>query len=171
MNKLFMLFIVVFLSGCVERPPMSDNYNKENGNVKIYTASDIKVAQVKADAICGHRAFYLKLWHESNIKMDKNSTYKMYNYIPFQCDVYAAARAGNQEAEQQAEEMLANAHKRLNESKQHQYEVHKAYAEKYGGDSYSVVNPDGSIEAHSFDNKGRACHSNADQYSSQTYCD
>ncbi|WP_025122147.1 MULTISPECIES: hypothetical protein [unclassified Serratia (in: enterobacteria)] len=171
MNKTIIFFVSVLLLGCVERPTLKDDFNKESGDVKIYSTTDIKLAQSKADMLCGHHSFYLKLYHESNIELDKRSNHGIYRYIPFQCDVYAAARAGNQEAEQQTEESLANARKQLSEAKQHQYEAHKAYAKKYGGDSYSVVNPDGSIEAHSFDSKGRACHSDADQYGSQIYCD
>jgi len=146
------LFAVV-ISGCVNRPVLEDQIDREYGWVKIYSTNDMQNAQTKANQMCGQRAFYLKQVYESDLKARNSHSALIPSNIPFQCDVYAAAKAGNLEAQQ------------------HQYEVHSEYAKKHGGDSFSTVNPDGSIEAHSFDGTGNACHGSLSKYGSETYCD
>lgn len=164
------LFAVV-ISGCVNRPALEDQIDREYGWVKIYSTNDMQNAQTKANQLCGQHAFYLKQVYESDLKARDSHSALIPLSIPFQCDVYAAAKAGNPEAQQQAEKLTAEAYNRLDSAKQHQYEVHSEYAKKHGGDSFSTVNPDGSIEAHSFDGTGKACHGSLSKYGSETYCD
>ncbi|MEE7524462.1 hypothetical protein [Enterobacter roggenkampii] len=173
MKYISIIILTSFISACVYHPLTEDKYDKESGDVKIYSTSDMSVAKMKADLLCGKHSYYNKNLHESNIsffRKDPSSYFDM-NYIPFQCDVYAAARAGNEEAKNIVNKEIEEAHRRLDAAKNYQYEVHKAYAKKHGGDSYSVINPDGSIEAHSIGKDGNACHSTVSRYGSETYCD
>lgn len=167
------IFAVAALSGCGNQPALEDVYDQENGFVKIYSSSDISSAQVKADSYCGKHAYYLKVAHDANVSIASKypSLGRLENYIPFQCDPLIAAAAGNPEAEVVAGKIRDEAYKSLDKAKQHQYEVHKAYAKKHGGDSYSVVNPDGSIESHSFGSEGQQCHGSSSQYGANVYCD
>lgn len=170
-NTIRLIFIGVLLCGCVSRPVPNDLIDNEYGWVKIYSTTNMLEAQNKADILCGKRAYYLKQYHESNIQIAKNAYYHTPVYIPFQCEIRAAAIAGNLEAQKQVEIENEKILAQLAEAKRYQYEAHKAYAKKYGVDSYSLVNPDGSIEAYSFDVNGNVCSSVTDQYGSHTYCD
>ena len=167
------IFAVAVLSSCANQPVLEDNYDQENGYVKIYSSSDISSAQVKADSYCGKHAYYLQAVHDSNIKIVSKYPRmgQLESYIPFQCDPLMAAAAGNPEAGVVAKKIRDEAYESLDKAKQHQYEVHKAYAKKHGGDSYSVVNPDGSIESHSFGSEGQECHGSSSQYGANVYCD
>lgn len=172
MNKIVsIIFFSTIITGCVSSAVRDDDIDRENGWVKIYSTSDMVEAQNKANHLCGHSAFYLKHLHEADIKARTSYSALIPSSIPFQCDVYAAAKAGNLEAQKQAEKLTAEAYNRLDSAKQHQYEVHKEYARKHGGDSFSTVNPDGSIEAHSFDGAGSVCHASVTQYGSEAYCE
>lgn len=173
MKKILLALVLINFTGCVSHPVFQDRMDKEYGWVKIYSTKDINIAQRKADFLCGHHAFYLKNEHEANVDIIKKDLYinNFANYIPFQCEVVAASRAGNAEAIQIVNKETQESYKKLDEAKRKQYEAHKAYAKKYGSDSYSVINPDGSIEAHSFDRNGNACHSSVSKNTSGSYCD
>ncbi|HAU8265788.1 TPA: hypothetical protein I8287_003475 [Kluyvera intermedia] len=172
MKRFIVLLTLAMISSCADKPKPLDSVDKEYGWVKIYSTSDFKIAQAKADVLCGHRAYYLKDLHENNLETIKRfpDGYHSY-YYPFQCNLNDAANAGNPEAKAIYDKELSDAYKRLDEAKRHQYEVHKASAKKNGYDSYSIVNPDGSIEAHSINSKGHACHSTVDTYGAYTACD
>ncbi|WAT01523.1 hypothetical protein [Rouxiella chamberiensis] len=151
---------------------MVDSVDSDLRLAKIYSTNDFNLAQLKADRLCGNKSYYLKIVYDS--EKDINSKYPdlvPYVGLPFSCDVKGAATAGNLEAKKIVEAEREKLYKDLDAAYRHQYEVHKAYAKKYGGDTYSVELPDGSIEAHSFDSDGSACHSSANQFGGETYCD
>ncbi len=165
------IFIIMLSAGCSNSSSMNDYIDHEDGWVKIYSTTDMRAAQDKAEALCGKKAYYLEKQHVIQVGLEKKSLYPIPVYIPFQCEMYAAARAGNTEAREQVKIENEKGLERLKEAKKRQYEAHKAYAKKYGSDSYSLVNPDGSIEAYSFDTDGNVCGGTADQNGSHTYCD
>lgn len=173
MRNFLILAIIALSFGCTERPRPSDDIDHENGMVKIFSTKDLKLAQQRADILCGKKSYYLSALHESNIFLLRKNPSDVYffDYMPFQCDVISAANAGNAEAKHLHEKELTDAYRRLEEAKRNQYEVHKNYARKNGFDSYSIVNPDGTIEAHTIDSQGNACHSSVSALGGETVCD
>lgn len=173
MREITFFIIIISLIGCSSQKNSTDQKDIDNGKVRIYSTHNFVVAQQRADVMCGAHAYYLDLEHESNKKLVKlNSVNKViYDYIPFNCDLFDAAKSGSIEAKPIAKEQLKLMYNDLDKAKETQYGVHKSYAEKHGGDSYSIVNPDGSIEAHSIDSSGVACHSTVSIAGGQTYCD
>lgn len=173
MRNFLILAIITFLFGCTERPRPSDDIDHENGMVKIFSTKDLKLAQQRADILCGKKSYYLNALHESNMFLLRKNPSDVYSfdYTPFQCDLMEAANAGNAEAKYLHEKDLTDAYRRLEDAKRNQYEVHKDYARKNGFDSYSIVNPDGTIEAHTIDAHGNACHSSVSLLGGETVCD
>lgn len=173
MKKLLIALMALGLSGCATHSKQDDQIDIEYGWVKIYSTKNITEAQGKADSLCSSHAYFLNSEYESNLKnINKSDVNRLiFNYIPFQCDVFYAAKAGNLEAKKIANAKLSEAHNILDEKKKVQYEIHKEYAQKHGGDSFSIVNPDGSVEAHAFDGTGNECHASASQFGSETSCD
>ncbi|HAT3951842.1 TPA: hypothetical protein I9Y43_000369 [Kluyvera ascorbata] len=173
MRNVLILAFVTFLFGCTERARPADEIDHESGLVKIFSTKNFKTAQDRGDFLCGKKSYYVKALHESNLVFLRNNPSDVYlfDYIPFQCDLKTAANAGNSEAKALNDKNLTDAYRKLEESKRNQYEVHKAYAKKHGIDSYSIVNPDGSIEAHTIDSSGNACHSTVGIYGGETVCD
>ncbi|EKP4474654.1 hypothetical protein P3X16_000007 [Cronobacter dublinensis] len=173
MKKIVLITVATLsLLGCKQQRTLQDKFDQENGWVKIYSTTDINLAQSKADAYCGNHAFYLKAEHDSNIGIvneNPNDNF-LFNYIPYQCNAHYAAIAGNSEAKAIDEKEKSDALKSLEKAKRHQYEIHKAFAKKHGGDSYSVVNPDGSIEAYSFDGNGNECVGFSNKNGSDVHC-
>lgn len=161
------------LTGCAVNNKPNDQLDIEYGSVKIYSTQNLSEAQAKATSLCGSHAYLMSSEYESNLKNINESKVNglIFNYIPFQCDVFVAAKSGNLEAKKIAESKLDEMHKILYEKKKMQYDIHKKYAENNGGDSYSVVNPDGSVEAHSFDDAGSACHASSSKFGSEVSCE
>ncbi|EPD6703906.1 hypothetical protein ACSDK8_004258 [Cronobacter dublinensis] len=173
MTKIALITVATLsLLGCEQQRTLQDNFDQENGWVKIYSTTDINLAQSKADAYCGNHAFYLKAEHNSNISVFNKNPHDnlLFNYIPYQCNAHYAAMAGSSEAKAIDEKENSDALKSLEKAKRHQYEVHKAIAKKHGGDSYSVINSDGSIEAYSFDGNGGECVAFSNKNGSGVHC-
>ncbi|MDU5196888.1 hypothetical protein [Enterobacter sichuanensis] len=172
MRNILILAFVTFLFGCTDRARPADEIDHESGLVKIFSTKNLNAAQDRADILCSKKSYYVKALHESNLMLLRNNPSDVYlfDYIPFQCDLKAAANGGNSEAKALYDKNLTDAYRKLEESKRNQYEAHKAYAKKHGIDSYSIVNPDGSIEAHTIDSNGDACHSAVSIFGWETVC-